>query len=156
MRCSANGASLRHKATFFALKTVPLRVTYTSSPPAGGASPQGEAKVRVVPHGQLTNGFCPNTATFSAVHNISVSYRSRLARSPGGLGGREPVAAQPPERSFFFLVFLSAEKEKRIGDNAVVKSLSENKTRQTMSCLRRAKKAALFSQIIRNNPKGHI
>ena len=65
-------------------------------------------------------GFAPNTETFSAVYAISVSYRSRLARSPGGLGGRsriEPrilisslsaaairgsLAAQSPERSFFF------------------------------------------------------
>ena len=40
--------------------------------------------------------FAPNTETFSAVYVASVSYRSRLARSPGGLGGREPVAAQSP------------------------------------------------------------
>ena len=110
MRCSANGASLRHKATFFALKTVPLRVTYTSSPPAGGAvslrlgqarvlvptgnqfntapllrSPQGEAKVGVVPRGSQTNTFRPNTETFSAVHNIAAA--TGRTRSPGGLGG---------------------------------------------------------------------
>ena len=51
MRCSANGASLRHKATFFALKTVPLRVTYTSSPPAGGASPQRGSQRGIMPRG---------------------------------------------------------------------------------------------------------
>ena len=90
----------------------------------------------------MESGFCPNTATFSAVHNISVSYRSRLARSPGGLGGRSRIefivsplprrrhneshfAAQSPERSFFFPLFLSAEKEKEvIGGDAVIKSLS--------------------------------
>ena len=63
MRCSANGASLRHKATFFALNTVPLRVTYTSSPPAGGAVslrlvsvavPQAELRV-LVPTGNQFN-----------------------------------------------------------------------------------------------------
>ena len=32
-------------------------------------------------------GFAPNTETFSAVHKISVTYRSRLARSPGFSGG---------------------------------------------------------------------
>ena len=37
--------------------------------------------------GQLTNGFCPNTETFSAVHNISVGCRSHPARSLGVLGG---------------------------------------------------------------------
>ena len=31
--------------------------------------------------------FAPNAETFSAVHFITVSYRSRLARSPGGSGG---------------------------------------------------------------------
>ena len=84
----------------------------------------------------------PNTETFSAVHFISVSYRSRLARSPGGLGGRSRIefivsplprrrhneshfAAQSPERSFFFPLFLSAEKEKEvIGGDEVGKSLS--------------------------------
>ena len=130
--------------------------TYTSSPPAGGAvslrlgqarfsvspgdrfiaapllrSPQGEGKVGIVPRGQLTNGFCPNTETFSAVHNISVVCLPRLARSPGGLGGRSRIefivsplsrrrhneshfAAQSPERSFFFPLFLSPRKKKRL------------------------------------------
>ena len=35
--------------------------------------------------------FAPNAETFSAVHFITVSYRSRLARSPGGLGGRSRI-----------------------------------------------------------------
>ena len=35
--------------------------------------------------------FAPNTETFSAVHNISVVWLSRLARSPGGLGGRSRI-----------------------------------------------------------------
>ena len=77
--------------------------------------------------------FAPNTETFSAVYVASVSYRSRLARSPGGLGGREPVAAQSPERSFFFPLFLSAEKEKEvIGGDAVTKFLSQ-KQKPTVS-----------------------
>ena len=87
--------------------------------------------------------FALNTETFSAVHNISVGCLSRLARSPGGLGGRSRIefivsplprrrhneshfAAQSPERSFFFPLFLSAEKEKEvIGGDAVAKSLSK-------------------------------
>ena len=73
----------------------------------------------------------PNTETFSAVHNISVVWLSRLARSPGGLGGRSRIefivsplprrrhneshfAAEPPERSFFFPLFLSPRKKKRL------------------------------------------
>ncbi|OLA56927.1 MAG: hypothetical protein BHW37_05135 [Firmicutes bacterium CAG:272_52_7] len=117
MRCSANGASLRHKATFFALKTVPLarnlhlisQLTLTAvslrlgqawllTSPGGQfttkpllRSPQGEAKVGVVPHGSQTNTFLPNTETFSALHPASVTYRSRLARFPGGLGGRSRI-----------------------------------------------------------------
>ena len=42
-------------------------------------------------------------------------------------------AAQPPERSFFFLVFLSAEKEKRRVSDAVGKSLSEIKIRHYLT-----------------------
>ena len=51
MRCSANGASLWHKVTFSPEKTVPLRVTYTSSPPAGGAVSLrlGQARFSVSP-----------------------------------------------------------------------------------------------------------
>ena len=132
MRCSANGASLRHKATFFALKTVPLRVTYTSSPPAGGASPQrgSQSWGRAARLAEQTR-FATNTETFSSVYPISVGYRSRLARSPGGLGGRRRIefivsplprrrhneshfAAQSPERSFFFPLFLSPRKKKRL------------------------------------------
>ena len=76
-------------------------------------------------------GFAPNTETFSAVYPISVGCRSRLARSPGGLGGRSRIefivsplprrrhneshfAAQSPERSFFFPLFLSPRKKKRL------------------------------------------
>ena len=88
--------------------------------PSMGSQSKGRAALLT---GQT--GFAPNTETFSAVYPISVSYRSQLARSPGGLGGREPVAAQSPERSFFFPLFLSAEKEKEvIGGDAVGKSLS--------------------------------
>ena len=75
----------------------------------------------------MESGFCPNTATFSAVHNISVSYRSRLARSPGGLGGRSRIefivsplprrrhneshfAAQSPERAFLAKPFFARAK----------------------------------------------
>ena len=44
MRCSANSAFFRHKVTF-SPQNGPASGTYTSSPPAGGASPQGEAKI---------------------------------------------------------------------------------------------------------------
>ena len=72
-------------------------------------------------------GFAPNTETFSAVHKISVGCRSRLARSPGGLGGRSRIefivsplsrrrhneshfAAQPPERAFLAKPFFARAK----------------------------------------------
>ena len=35
--------------------------------------------------------FAPNTETFSALHLTSVVCLSRLARSPGGLGGRRRI-----------------------------------------------------------------
>ena len=71
--------------------------------------------------------FAQNTETFSAVHNISVGYRSRLARSPGGLGGRSRIefivsplprrrhneshfAAQSPERAFLAKPFFARAK----------------------------------------------
>ena len=80
-----------------------------------------------MPRGAERTGFAPNTATFSAVHNISVSYRSRLARSPGGLGGRSRIefivspllrrrhneshfAAQSPERAFLAKPFFARAK----------------------------------------------
>ena len=107
------------------------------------ASPPGEGKVVVVPRGQLTNGFRPNTETFSALHPTSVSYRFRLARSPGGLGGRSRIEPRllisslsaganrgslrgaVPRAVFLFPSFSFSEKEKEvIGDDAVVKSLS--------------------------------
>ena len=88
-------------------------------------------------------GFAPNTETFSALHPTSVTCRSHPARSLGGLGGRSRIefivsplsrrrhneshfAAQSPERSFFFPLFLSAEKEKEVIGDAVTKSLSPN------------------------------
>ena len=97
-----------------------------------------------MPRGSLSKQvFAPNTETFSAVNVVSVGYLSRLARSPGVLRGRSRIefivspllrrrhneshfAAQSPERSFFFPLFLSAEKEKEvIGGDAVTKSLSK-------------------------------
>ena len=112
MRCSANGASLRHKATFppgerfrkrnlhlisqLTLTAVSLRLgqAWLLTSPGGQfttkpllRSPQGEAKVGVVPHGSQTNTFRPNTETFSAVQNISVAAATGRTRSLGGLGG---------------------------------------------------------------------
>ena len=67
---------------------------YTSSvgyadtfPSRGRLSQRGE----IMPRGQLTNVFCPNTETFSAVHNISVVCLPRIARSPGVLRGRSRI-----------------------------------------------------------------
>ena len=91
----------------------------------------------------LRTVFAPNTETFSAVYPISVSYRSRLARSPGGLGGRSRIefivsplprrrhneshfAAQSPERSFFFEFFLSPRKK-----NGLASTMSENTCQKT-------------------------
>ena len=71
--------------------------------------------------------FAPNTETFSAVHNISVVCLTRLARSPGGLGGRSRIefivsplprrrhneshfAAEPPERAFLAKPFFARAK----------------------------------------------
>ena len=142
MRCSAKRVT-EHKVTFRQKNGFAARNLHLISQLTLTASPQGEAKVRVVPRGQLTNGFCPNTETFSAVHNISVVWLTRLARSLGGLGGRSRIefimsplprrrhneshfAAQSPERSFFFPLFLSAEKEKEVIGDAVTKSLSPN------------------------------
>ena len=85
--------------------------------------------------------FAPNTETFSAVHPISVAAAIGRARYPGVLRGRSRIefivsplsrrrhneshfAAQSPERSFFFPLFLSAEKEKEVIGGAVTKSLS--------------------------------
>ena len=93
------------------------------SPQRGRLSQRGE----FVPRGQLTNGFCPNTETFSAVHNISVVWLSRLARSLGGLGGRSRIefivsplsrrrhneshfAAQSPECAFLAKPFFAQAK----------------------------------------------
>ena len=115
----------------------PIQYRAPASQPSKGKAKSGRA-ARLAEQ----TGFSTNTETFSAVHNISVIYLSRLARSPGGLGGRSRIefivspllrrrhneshfAAQSPERSFFFPLFLSAEKEKEvIGGDAVIKSLS--------------------------------
>ena len=104
----------------------PIQYRAPASQPSRGSQGWGRAA-------RLANKhfYCPNTETFSAVHNISVTCRSRLARSPGGLGGRSRIefivsplprrrnneshfAAEPPERSFFFPLFLSPRKKKRL------------------------------------------
>ena len=114
------------------------------------ASPsEGKAKSGRVARLTGQTGFAPNTENFSAVHNISVVCLTRLARSPEGLGGRSRIefivsplprrrhneshfAAQSPERSFFFPLFLSPEKEKEvIGGDAVAKSLSVKLTKKS-------------------------
>ena len=94
-------------------------------------SPQGEAKVRVVPRRSLTDVFCPEYRNFlrCAFHHCQLPLPA--CPLPGGLGGRSRIefivsplprrrhneshfAAQSPERSFFFPLFLSAEKEKEV------------------------------------------
>gem|GEM_PF-4038326 len=104
----------------------PIQYRAPASQPSRGRLSRGRA-TRLAEQ----TGFAPNTETFSAVYVVSVSYRSRLARSPGGLGGRSRIefivsplprrrhneshfAAEPPERSFFFPLFLSPRKKKRL------------------------------------------
>ncbi len=53
------------------------------------AAQRGQVKVQVIKRS------APNTETFSSVYPISVGYRSRLARSLGGLGGRSRI--EPPD-----------------------------------------------------------
>ena len=68
---------------------------------SSGTFPSRGRQSRVVPRGQLTNGFYPNTETFSALHNISVVWLSRLARSSGVLRGRsrlEFIMSPPGKR----------------------------------------------------------
>ena len=87
----------------------------------------GEAKEESCRAASGLTAFAPNTKTFSAVHKISVGCRSRLARSPGGLGGRSRIefivsplsrrrhneshfAAQSPERAFLAKPFFARAK----------------------------------------------
>ena len=146
MRCSAKRVT-EHNVTFSPVNGS-ASGTYTSSA-LRAPSPRGEGKGGIVPRGQLINDFCPNTETFSAVHNISVVCLPRLARSPGGLGGRSRIefivsplsrrrhneshfAAQSPERSFFFPLFLSPRKKKRFEATTQSQNLCcENEIRQT-------------------------
>ena len=80
---------LERKRGYWRLRSYKISVGKTK--PDSEPSPLRGRQSRVVPHGSQNNTFRPNTETFSAVHNISVSYRSRLARSPGGLGGRSRI-----------------------------------------------------------------
>ena len=92
MRCSANGASLWHKVTFSPEKTVPQaeptphQSAGADSFPSRGSQGWG----RAARFAERTS-FAPNTETFSAVYPISVGCSSRLARFPGGLGGRSRI-----------------------------------------------------------------
>ena len=106
------------------------------------AALKGEAKDRAVESCRADcrlMGFSPNTETFSAVYPISVAAVIGRARSLGVLRGRSRIefivsplprrrhneshfAAQSPERSFFFPLFLSPRKKKRI----LAATLSEN------------------------------
>ena len=60
----------------------PIQYRAPASQPSRGSQSRGRAA-------RLTGqtGFAPNAETFSAVHFITVSYRSRLARYPGVSGG---------------------------------------------------------------------
>ena len=111
------------------MKTVP-QAEPTPHPPFGHLPLEGKAKsARRNRAARLANKhfFAPNTETFSAVYNISVGCRSRLARSPGGLGGRSRIefivsplprrrhneshfAAQSPERAFLAKPFFARAK----------------------------------------------
>ena len=61
-------------------------VGYADTFPSRGSQSRGRT-ARLAEQTHLA----PNTETFSAVHNISVGCRSRLARSLGGLGGRSRI-----------------------------------------------------------------
>ena len=139
MRCSANGASLRLKLHFHPKRFRKRNLHLIR--PSGTFPSRGRLRRNRAARFAEQTSFAPNTETFSAVCVVSVVCLSRLARSPGGLGGRSRIefivsplprrrhneshfAAQSPERSFFFPLFLSAEKEKEvIGGDAVGKSL---------------------------------
>ena len=94
--------------------------------------------------GRLNERFLPRIQKLSPLCTTSLSLPPPVAPVPWGVSGGGAAlspgfslhlcplskhgahfAAQPPERSFFFPLFLSAEKEKEvIGGDAVVKSLS--------------------------------
>ena len=110
-------------------------------------SPQGEAKVRVVPRGSRTNIFLPRIQKLSPLCTLSLLFVSPVLPVLRGFSGggaalsslcrRFPggdimnlTSRRNPLSGLSFLSFSFSEKEKRIGDNAVVKSLSENLIRQ--------------------------
>ena len=104
---------------------------------------QGKAKSGRAARLAEQTRFAPNTETFSSVYPISVTYRSRLARSPGGLGGRsriEPristkslfagatrgsLAAQSPECAFLPRRSLHKQRMPENSGDAVGKTLSK-------------------------------
>ena len=124
----------------------PIHCRAPASQPSRGSQSKGRA-ARLAEQ----TSFAPNTETFSAVYVVSVGCRSRLARSPGGLGGRSRIefivsplprrrhneshfAAQSPERSFFFPLFLSPRKKKRLLTATQPQNLChQSKIRQTTS-----------------------
>ena len=142
MRCSAKRVT-KHTVTFSPVNGS-ASGTYTSSPPAGGASPQGEAKVGIVPRGSPRKQVLPRIQKLSPLCTISLLFGSPglpvLRGVSGGVSRIEFIvsplsrrrhneshfAAQSPERAFFFPLFLSAEKEKEVIGDAVTKSLSPN------------------------------
>ena len=100
----------------------PIHCRAPASQPSEGKPRLGSCRAA-----RRANRFCPNTETFSAVHNISVVCLTRLARSPGGLGGRSRIefivspllrrrhneshfAAQSPERAFLAKPFFARAK----------------------------------------------
>ena len=95
--------------------------------PSGTFPSKGKAKAKSCRAAREQTSFAPNTETFSAVHNISVVWLSRLARSLGGLGGRSRIefivsplsrrrhneshfAAQSPECAFLAKPFFAQAK----------------------------------------------
>ena len=95
-------------------------------------SPQGEVKVRVVPRGSPSKQVLPRIRKLSPLCTPSLSaVAPGLPVSPGVSGGGAALsslcgrpflrrhneshfAAQSPERSFFFPIFLSRRKKKRL------------------------------------------
>ena len=86
LRCSAKRVT-KHKVTFSFVNGSATRNLHLIT--ACGRSFPSKGKPKRNRAAQLAEqtSFAPNTETFSAVHNISVSYRSRLARSLGVSGG---------------------------------------------------------------------
>ena len=108
---------MTHKVTFL-FENGFASETYTSSPPAGGASPRGEAKEDI--RGRTFNSPRFDLSALCGLYPILplIPHAVVVSLPTAGVKGASPL------QLFLSPVFLSPEKEKRIGDDAVVKPLS--------------------------------